>query len=66
MKLQLNGKLQEVPESESLLDLLAVLHLPAKTVLIERNGQPVPRTEFATTRITEGDSVEIVQMVAGG
>ena len=66
MKLQLNGKLQEVPESESLLDLLGVLHLPAQTVLIERNGHPVPRSEFATTRITEGDSVEIVQMVAGG
>jgi thiamine biosynthesis protein ThiS len=66
MKLQLNGKLQEVPESESLLDLLGVLHLPAKTVLIERNGHPVPRAEFATTWITEGDSVEIVQMVAGG
>jgi len=66
MKLQLNGKLQEVPESESLLDLLGMLHLPAKTVLIERNGDPVPRTEFATTRITEGDSLEIVRMVAGG
>lgn len=66
MKLQLNGKLQEVPETESLLDLLGALHLSAKTVLIERNGHPVPRTEFATTRITEGDSVEIVQMVAGG
>ena len=66
MKLQLNGKLQEVPQSESLLDLLGVLHLPAKTVLIERNGHPVPRTEFATTRITEGDSLEIVRMVAGG
>jgi thiamine biosynthesis protein ThiS len=66
MKLQLNGKLQEVPESESLLDLLGALHLPAKTVLIERNGHPVPRTEFATTGITEGDSVEIVRMAAGG
>ena len=66
MKLQLNGKLQEVPQSESLLDLLGGLHLPAKTVLIERNGHPVPRTEFASTKITEGDSVEIVQMVAGG
>ena len=66
MRLQLNGKLQEVPESESLLDLLGMLHLPAKTVLIERNGDPVPRTEFATTRITEGDSLEIVRMVAGG
>jgi sulfur carrier protein len=66
MKLQLNGKLQEVQESESLLDLLGVLHLPAKAVLIERNGHPVPRTEFATTRIAEGDSLEIVRMVAGG
>jgi sulfur carrier protein len=66
MKLQLNGKLQEVPQSESLLELLGVLHLPATTVLIERNGHPVPRTEFATTRITEGDSLEIVRMVAGG
>jgi thiamine biosynthesis protein ThiS len=66
MRLQLNGELQDVPESGSLLDLLGALQLSAKTVLVERNGHPVPRPEFATTRITEGDSIEIVQMVAGG
>jgi sulfur carrier protein len=66
MRLHLNGKLQDVPESESLLDLLGALRLSAKTVLVERNGHPVPRPEFATTKIAEGDSIEIVQMVAGG
>jgi len=66
MRLQLNGELQDVPESESLLDLLGALHLSAKMVLVERNGHAIPRPEFATTRITEGDSIEIVQMAAGG
>lgn len=66
MRLRLNGELREMPETESLLDLLGLLQLPAKAVLIERNGHPVPRPEFATTKITDGDSIEIVRMVAGG
>ena len=53
MKLQLNGKLQEVPQSESLLDLLGGLHLPAKTVLIERNGQ-----DRKSTRLNSSHSGE--------
>lgn len=53
-------------QAESLLDLLVMFHLPADAVLVERNGHPVARPEFATTKITDGDSIEIVRMVAGG
>jgi sulfur carrier protein len=66
MRLRLNGEIREIPETESLLDLLGMLHLPDKAVLVERNGRPVARSEFATTQVTDGDSIEIVRMVAGG
>jgi sulfur carrier protein len=66
MRLQLNGELREIWQAESLLDLLGMLHVPAEAVLVERNGRPIARPEFATTKITDGDSIEIVRMVAGG
>lgn len=66
MRLQLNGERREMRQAESLLDLLAILHLPVDAVLVERNGHPVARPEFATTKIADGDSIEIVRMVAGG
>jgi len=33
---------------------------------VEQNGTIVPRSEFATREVTEGDKLEIVHFVGGG
>jgi thiamine biosynthesis protein ThiS len=66
MKLTLNGEFREIPESKTVSDLLRSLGLGEKLVLVEQNGQPVPREEFPATSVRDGDKIEIVRMVAGG
>ncbi len=61
-----NGTPVEVPEGSSVEDLLALLELGGRWVLVERNGEPVPRTALATTPLVDGDRLELVRAVAGG
>jgi sulfur carrier protein len=66
MKLRLNGDLHEIPNLGNLSDLLTHLQLAENLVLIEQNGTAIDRNRFAATSIQEGDTIEIVRMVAGG
>jgi len=53
-------------EGATLEDLLARLGLGAKWVVVERNGEPVPRRQTASTVLADGDRLELVRAVAGG
>ncbi|MBV8353623.1 MAG: sulfur carrier protein ThiS [Verrucomicrobia bacterium] len=66
MKLTLNGELREVAPIATVSDLLGSLRLTEKLVLVERNGNAVPRADFAFTKLVEGDAIEIVRLSAGG
>ena len=35
-------------------------------IAVERNGDIVPRTQYADTVLQDGDSVEVVRFVGGG
>ncbi len=61
-----NGAPMEVAEGSSVDDLLHLLELDAKWVLVERNGEPVPRGQLAGTALSDGDRLELVRAVAGG
>jgi sulfur carrier protein len=66
MKLTLNGQAREVAIGVTLSELLASLQLADKMVLVERNGDAVPRADFPFVALGEGDTIEIVRMVGGG
>lgn len=66
MTLKLNGQAREMETGATILDLLMSLQLVEKLVLVELNGQAVPRADFPATKLDEGDSIEIVRMVGGG
>ena len=61
-----NGEAVELDEGATLDDLLGRLGLGAKWVVVERNGEPVPRREAAATLLSDGDRLELVRAVAGG
>jgi sulfur carrier protein len=61
-----NGSAVELTDGATLDDLLAQLGLGAKWVVVERNGEPVPRRQSATTVLVDGDRLELVRAVAGG
>ena len=61
-----NGKPVELADGSTVDDLLGALGLGGRWVVVERNGEPVPRRELATTVLTDGDRLELVRAVAGG
>jgi sulfur carrier protein len=46
--------------------LILELGLEGKRIAVEHNGEIVPRSRYAETRILAGDTLEIVGAVGGG
>lgn len=65
MQITLNGE-PRATEATTLAELVAELSLNPDKVAIERNQEIVPRSLHATTPVTDGDRLEIVQFVGGG
>jgi len=63
--IQVNGEHREV-EAATILALVEELGLDVRKVAVERNLEIVPRSLHATTALTDGDRVELVQFVGGG
>ncbi len=61
-----NGKAVDLAQGATVEDLLATLGLGGRWVLVERNGQPVPRAALGSTVLAHGDRLELVRAVAGG
>ena len=61
-----NGDRRQVESGQTLAQLLSALRLDPRMVVIERNGEIVPRDRLGVTPITAGDTLEVVQMMAGG
>ena len=66
MQVVANGDPVEVQDGATVADLLTALQLGARWVLVERNGEPVPRKQLTTTALRDGDRLELVRAVAGG
>ncbi|HVF14560.1 MAG TPA: sulfur carrier protein ThiS [Acidimicrobiales bacterium] len=61
-----NGDPVEVADGSTVNDLLTAIGLGGKWVLVERNGEPVDRRDLSTTKLADGDRLELVRAVAGG
>lgn len=66
MTLTVNGKPREVEGPITLAAYLASLGLHERMIVVERNGRIVRRDGYAETLLQPGDTLEIVQMMAGG
>jgi len=66
MRIQLNGEPIELPDGQTVADLLTRLDLAGRRVAVELNLDIVPRSQHATTALSEGDQVEVVHAIGGG
>ncbi len=68
MKVIVNGKERFIKESVNIKELLRLLDIEFREVglAVSVNGEVVPKSEYESTYIKEGDSIEIVQLVGGG
>ena len=65
-ELVINGRVHNFAYSLNLHQLLVELDLTDKRVAIERNGEIIPRGEFGSLALENGDKLEIVVAVGGG
>jgi thiamine biosynthesis protein ThiS len=66
LRLTVNGEPQRMAEGATVAILLERLGLAARKVAVERNREIVPRSEYATTSLAEGDALEVVHFIGGG
>ena len=66
MKLIINDEDREFNSISTLSSLLEHLAMKPDRVAIELNRELVPRDRWETTRLSEGDKLEIVHFVGGG
>lgn len=66
MTITLNGDPFEADGPITIAELLAQLSIDPRRVAVEHNLVVLKRATFDTTRIAEGDQVEIVNFVGGG
>ena len=65
MKLRVNGEIEDIGNS-NLSQAIEDMGLDPSRVAVELNGKIVPRADFKSTVLKDGDSLEIVHFVGGG
>jgi len=66
MKVKVNGKVEEIEENMSVLDLLKSKNVEPRMVAVEVNSRMIEREEYATTVLKEGDEIEFLYFMGGG
>jgi thiamine biosynthesis protein ThiS len=64
--IRVNGELRQLPHPVSIAALVEEMGLAGKRIALEHNGEIVPRSQFATRQLADGDAMEIVAAVGGG
>lgn len=62
----LNGEPRQVAAGQTLAGLIEQLGYTGKRIATERNGEIVPKSQYADTPLAAGDRLEIVVAVGGG
>ena len=66
MQLTINGKPMDVPDGLTVETLLTHLHIKREYTAVALNREVTPKSQYATTKLSPGDRVEIVRPMGGG
>jgi len=66
VKIKVNGETKELNEPVSIAGLLEILAIEKKMIAVELNREIVRKSDYETTVLKEGDSLEIVRFAGGG
>jgi len=61
-----NDEPQTLGPGATVADLVATLGLGARRIAVEVNRAVVPRADYATTALSDGDAIEVIHFVGGG
>jgi sulfur carrier protein len=66
MQITCNGEQLSIDDAATLLDLLLKFKLAPDTVVAEINRTIIARDQYESTRLAQGDLVELIRFVGGG
>lgn len=66
MTLHLNGEPREFPDGLTVASLVETLGMKPDRVAVELNLEILPRANWQTTALKDGDKLEVVHFVGGG
>ncbi|MCB1975816.1 MAG: sulfur carrier protein ThiS [Nitrosomonas sp.] len=66
IQLTINGEVKQLHQSINIEQFIDQNNLQGKRIAIERNGEIVPRSQYAEQYLTDGDQLEVVVAVGGG
>jgi sulfur carrier protein len=66
MQLHINGDQRDFPDGLTVAALVAQLGMKPDRVAVELNLDIVPRSQWETTALKDGDKLEVVHFVGGG
>ncbi len=66
IRITVNGKDVEIESPMTVEQLLDTVDVPPNYLAVEVNAEVVPREDYTTTRVGDGDDVEVVTLVGGG
>ena len=66
MRVRVNGKDRDLPDSVNLREYVASLGVNMASIAVAVNGEVVKRDDLSSVALSEGDTVEIVRAVGGG
>ena len=66
MNITINGETKSIEGVELLDDLLTRLKLNAAYFAVAINEKVIPRSEYTTTKVSDGDQIEVIHAVGGG
>ena len=61
-----NGASTDIDDAQTVADVVSRMGLAGRKIAVEKNGEIVPRSRYATTQVCPGDRLEIVGAVGGG
>lgn len=62
---KINGKESDLA-GKTVADYLSAANYDTGRIVVERNGEIVPKAQYGETVLADGDTVEIVSFVGGG
>ena len=66
MNIIINGSQHSCPPDANLSELLQLLEMQDKKIALEINKEVIPRGEYDSYTLNEGDAIEIIQAIGGG
>jgi len=66
IKVCINGEEKEIKAQSTIKDILDTINMKSPMLVVERNLEIVPKDQYETCQLQNGDKLEVVSFFGGG